>query len=140
MRIFVLYQIKKQMEKITLATLEQATAQQVFDQVAVHLLTQGKKSERYCPQQKTDKCVYKSNEGYSCAAGCLISEDEYIDRMEGKVWAALIDRKIVKTNAHEQLICSLQDIHDDFTPEEWRYELFELASELGLNTSAIANV
>ena len=67
--------------KITLKTLEQATAQEVFDQVAEHMLTQ------YELSMLNDTCVYRGYSGLKCAAGCLIGDDEYNNElMEGFTW------------------------------------------------------
>lgn len=57
--------------QITLSNLHEATAQQVFDQAALHLLTQNRKSK------EDTKCAYRTKEGLRCAAGCFISEEEY---------------------------------------------------------------
>ena len=55
---------------ITLATLEQATAQQVFTQVKNHLLKQNEKS------MINGICAYRGSNGLQCAAGCLMSDEE----------------------------------------------------------------
>lgn len=97
---------------ITLKTLPEATAQQVFDQVKAHLLEQMTKS---ITSQAT--CHYHLND-LRCAAGCLITEDEYKPEMEGNTWKKLVQRKLVPPN-HQELITRLQIIHDDFPPEYW---------------------
>ena len=59
---------------ITLKTLPQATAQEVFDQITQHLLQQGKAAKSV-----TGACRYRieTAEGIlKCAAGCLIADDE----------------------------------------------------------------
>jgi hypothetical protein len=74
---------------ITLKTLKNSTDQEVFDQVANHLLTQNKRSV-----SATDNtlCVYRSPDGLKCAAGCLIADDEYDPRMEGSNWKEMYER------------------------------------------------
>lgn len=115
---------------ITLATLSQATAQEVFDQVAVHLLTQDK-------QSKSNKgCVYRNSKGLRCAAGCLISDDEYLAEMETHDWEFLIDEHLVP-EFHHELIKSLQNIHDAYDPIDWLETLVETAEEYLLNTEAL---
>ena len=62
---------------ITLKTLPQATAQEVFDQVTQHLLKQGKAA-----RSGTGACRYRvetRGEILKCAAGCLIADDEYAE-------------------------------------------------------------
>ena len=67
---------------ITLKTLPQATAQDVFDHVTQHLLKQGKRSV-----SSTGACQYRTEQAegvLKCAAGCLITDDEYNSKFEGE--------------------------------------------------------
>lgn len=120
---------------ITLATLPQATEQQVFDQVATHLLKQNK----HC-YSAAGFCAYRNREGLKCAAGCLIADDEYdveFDSFQGGTWLKLIDAGFVP-GAHAVLISRLQDVHDGRTPEDWRNELVRVAQVYNLNTDVLA--
>ena len=108
---------------ITLATLPQATEQEVFEQVAKHLLTQNKKSFEF------DTCRYRGPNGLKCAAGCLISDEEYIVGFEGTTWAGLFNLP------YSCLIQGLQDIHDNEDVQDWKQSLFNLAVQYNLNTS-----
>ncbi len=110
---------------ITLKTLAQATEQQVFDQVAKHLLTQNKRSIN------NRNCFYRL-ESLKCAAGCLIADDEYNSEFEGKDWSILIMSQLVPQN-HYELIARLQSIHDNHIVEEWKGKLELLAKEYKLN-------
>lgn len=105
---------------VTLATLEQSTAQEVFDHVAKHLLTQKTK----CLTE--GRCVYRNEHGMSCAAGCIIADDEYKESMEGKIWQDLIRHKIVP-EAHNHLIDHLQLAHDLKKPQEWPTQIQAVA-------------
>ena len=105
---------------ITLATLEAATAQEVFDQVAAHLLAQGAKSLR------ENACAMRGQGGRKCAAGCLVSDGEYSRDLEITAWDALCSRGRVPT-AHRELIISLQEVHDRHRVEMWPAKLFEVA-------------
>ena len=58
------------MKTINLSNLAQASTQEVFDFVAIHLLTQNEKSG------DDQVCYYRSPTGLKCAAGCLIADDE----------------------------------------------------------------
>lgn len=120
------------MEKITLATLPQATAQQVFDQVAKHLLTQGRKSI----DREWGMCMYRGDSGAVCAAGCLILDAEYKKEMEEKSWFTLATIGWVPP-AHSSLIDSLQSVHDHSIVEEWLEKLKEVAIQHNLNTDAL---
>lgn len=110
---------------VTLATLEQATAREVFDQVKAHLLSQ----KQTCKGEDA-KCKYHSGD-LRCAAGCLISEEEYKPEFEGNSWSDLV-RYYNKSRAHCELIQKLQDIHDTSPVYLWEKELNELEKELSL--------
>ena len=114
---------------ITLKTLPQATAQEVFDQVTRHLLTQ-----LVPAQNKTESCRYKLEQPervLRCAAGCLIADDEYSRDFEGESWNRLVMRKLVPA-AHKELIESVQKMHDTYPVSEWPERLRQLAAAYDL--------
>ena len=114
---------------ITLKTLPQATEQEVFDQIATHLLTQNKKA-----RNKLDtRCNYKSADGLSCAAGCLIADDEYDESFEANGWCALSSSNEVPRE-HDYLIDNLQTLHDESAVKDWKHDLVEFAKQHNLNT------
>ena len=121
---------------ITLKTLEQATVQEVFDQVAEHLLAQNKQSEGVHNNGLT--CMYRSPDGLKCAAGCLIGDDEYSSEWERRNWGCV--SKACGVTKHIDLISSLQSIHDECEPSEWLVRLKELASSKELNTKVLENI
>lgn len=110
---------------ITLATLEKATARQIFDQVKNHLLTQNEK----CQLVEHGACAYRNKEGLKCAAGCLISDDEYSENFECHNWQALVESRVVPT-AHYKLIKTLQMIHDESNPDRWAEQLHSVEQNL----------
>lgn len=120
---------------ITLATLKDATEQQVFDQVKNHLLKQNVRSTGI------QGCAYRGgwdSQKLMCAAGCLISDEEYAERgsfiMDGSndtSWENHVRRDRVPKE-HFDLIKSLQVIHDSYEVEEWPAQLKELATYHGL--------
>lgn len=112
---------------ITLKTLADASAQDVFNQVAFHLLSQGERAvEEVC-----GACVYLAPDGLRCAAGCLISDEEYDEAMEWNSWIDLVDTELVP-NEHADLIIELQNLHDLENPDDWAGALYELAGKLDL--------
>lgn len=114
------------MTRITLATLPQATAQQVFDQVATHLLTQNAKSENEEGYQ------YHSDSGLMmCAAGCLIAATEWDESLELNDWTSLVLRDRVPEE-HAELISALQHVHDSTGTHAWPDRLAHVAKEHGL--------
>lgn len=118
---------------ITLKTLPEATAQEVFDQVAKHLLTQNETS--YC-DDAVGVCAYRGPDGLKCAAGCLIADDEYNTDWEQQGWTVLVDSRAVPLKHHD-LIRSLQMIHDEYDQDSWREHLTDLADKHKLNTAAL---
>lgn len=127
----------KQPKVITLATLPTATEQEVFDHVAYHLLTQNE------PAMDGKFCVYRTDDGKKCAAGCLIAPLEYDRDWEARAWDTLVDHGKVPCE-HEVLIADLQSQHDKaahLTVDEWRDDLprrlREIAHAYALNTNVI---
>jgi hypothetical protein len=119
------------MKEITLKTLSQTSAQEVFDFVSNHLLRQGVRSTTF-NSRSANNCVYRGDQGRSCAAGCLIGDHEYSDRMEGLSWDDLARSGRVPRH-HIELITELQKVHDLSKPEDWPSVLSKLALSLGLN-------
>jgi len=118
--------------KITLATLPQATAQEVFNQVASHLLNQNRQSLR----EGSNICMYRGDGSLQCAAGCLIGDGEYKEEMEVQPWVTLTALGRVPEE-HEELINELQVLHDNYLPEFWRQELSNVAKKFKLDTSIL---
>lgn len=119
---------------ITLKTLEQATAQEVFDQVAKHMLTQGVRSSGTIIETdgaESKGCKYRGDNGLMCAAGCLIADDEYNPEMENKMWEAMV-RHGFAPPAHKDLIKYLQEVHDTSDAESWRKLLRNIAEMFNL--------
>lgn len=110
---------------ITLKTLEQASAKEVFEQVKMHLLTQNKQSTI-----GHGLCAYRGNDGLKCAAGCLIGDDEYDETMERKSWSYFASKGRVPEK-HVVIITELQEIHDNYPPFVWHDELTKTAIKHG---------
>lgn len=95
---------------ITLATLAQATEQQIFDQVVTHLAKQRKSA--YLEEKG---CAYRGPGGTMCAAGCLIADSEYDPAMDERsvptAWDSLVKKGFAPPH-HEQFILELQRLHD----------------------------
>lgn len=111
---------------ITLKTLPLVSAQQVFDQVVEHLRTQKAKSYR-----EGRSCAYRGDNGAKCAAGCLISEDEYSAKMENETWDYLAKTGVVPAD-HDHLIKELQELHDDVDVIHWEEALKHVATRAKL--------
>ena len=112
---------------VTLATLPAATAQEVFDHVANHLLTQ----DEPCMDDK-NRCKYYFA-GLKCAAGSLIHETEHRPEFDDcpLSWDGMIEKGWVPKD-HAELIMELQIIHDQYKVSDWKKQLAALAKEQGL--------
>lgn len=116
---------------ITINNLERATSQGVFNQVATHLLTQAKRSKR-----GGGGCLYHHPSGLKCAAGCLISEEEYNPLWEDEDWNVLIEDYGLP-RAHDDLIRDLQYLHDNHEVVNWPDSLIDVAREHNLNADVL---
>lgn len=110
--------------------------QAIFEFVIEHLWVQGERSE----DTKTMKgCLYRSGD-FSCAVGCLIPNEFYLDQIEGCSVDHIAQNhrfdSLVWTNNNEViwLLEHLQRFHDTGTPEDFRtpHRINCLATSLGL--------
>lgn len=124
--------------QITLANLAEATPQQVFDQVAAHLLQQNKQSKASLNDKGNPGCAYRGDGGLMCAAGCLIADSEYDPAMDkttpkhGTAWSSLVGIGAVPSTKHDDMIGRLQSLHDIQQPHQWRSALASLAADFDL--------
>lgn len=121
---------------ISLKSLPAATAQEVFDQVARHLLTQNQRAADNTGARGV--CLYR-NGALKCAAGCLISDDEYSAEIESESWSGLIKTNQVP-DAHSVLINRLQATHDWAPINCWRDELLDIATAFNLSTDVFVGL
>ena len=113
------------------------TNQEVFDKVATHLLTQNKKA--ICPID--GRCKYRTSEGLKCAAGIMISDDEYSPEMENRGISNLIAvHKLEKLAPFYKLLHKLQCIHDVAGVADWRNELRMTAQIHNLSAAILDNL
>ena len=115
---------------LTLKTLAKASAQEVFDQVAAHLLKQNAKS---VSQPALGQCLYRGPNGVKCAAGCLIGDDEFNDDLNNYAWTYLVKTGTAPA-CHSTLIQDLQNVHDKHPVSRWPQKLQEVAHKHGLKT------
>lgn len=115
---------------VTLATLATASKQEIFDQVARHLLTQMARSTT------GTTCLYINPEGKRCAAGALLSDKELervqelcINNTGFRSLLAEFDTDIPYPPVDiVDFVTALQDIHDGSAPEHWAEGLIYLAA------------
>jgi hypothetical protein len=118
---------------ITLKGLKRASLQRIFDQAALHLLTQNRQSLSK-KLKGASLCRYRNDDGLKCAVGCFIADDEYHPSMEGQS----SDDITVKFNINfyrKLLLGELQLLHDMHKPHVWPEKLKELAKKHNLKFS-----
>lgn len=112
------------------------TNQEVFDKVAKHLLIQGEKSIGVA-----DKCAYRGENGKKCAIGCLIPDAKYDPSFEGKPLSRDDADEVLRAAGlgwHQRdLGQELQLVHDGEEPENWKGELYAIATKFDLNTDVL---
>lgn len=98
--------------------------QEVFDKVATHLFTQGKRAT-----DSLGACVYRGPNGTSCAVGCLIPDELYHPGIEGGSIVTIRHRPVAQPivaalNFEDpdryKLLEQLQHVHDDQTHNDDR--------------------
>lgn len=106
--------------------------QEIFDIVSKHLLKQGRRSL----SANNSKCVYRSPDGLKCAAGALISDEEYRPEMDSTLdsgWIVNLHlRKVRERVGNATFVAALQEIHDMKPPDRWALYLRDLAKMHGL--------
>jgi uncharacterized LabA/DUF88 family protein len=120
------------------------TAQELYEQIVLHLRKQGKKSTR--PNLGSPDgvlCVYRSNTGLSCAIGCTIPPEEYNPAMENKDVYGLLEYKLLtkdrerEFNKHIALLSAMQRIHDSMAIDKWETNFRIVADEFKLEYPAL---
>lgn len=108
------------------------TRQQVFDKVYKHLIKQAVKSTVTLDVDAGfDTCAYRGRGGTMCAAGCLIDDEFYDKKLEGRVVSSeevsySLNKSGVRTS-DLYLVQVLQYVHDHTTPSDWSEKLYNVA-------------
>lgn len=102
------------------------TLQQMFDKVVTHLRKQGERA------MNGAVCAYRGVGNTQCAVGCLIPDEIYDPKMEGRGVYGLCDdfpavRALLPTVAHQTLALDLQSVHDSFAAQSWESALKRIA-------------
>ncbi len=127
------------------------TDNEIFDTVVKGILKQGK------PSILKGYCKYRGPDNTKCAAGLLISDDDYSSEFEEKAaWCnpeygsykdseLIVQRFFESKGLNARFINRLQIIHDDvamnsnqnYFIEDWKSEMRKLGNELGFNTDLL---
>lgn len=118
------------------------TDQEVFDEVAHHLLTQNEQA-----QDANGHCMYRDEEnGYACAIGCCIPEELYSSNMEEKNVGELLSEhydvmdQIFGREVDIYLLKKLQHVHDDVSICFWHNTLVTIADDFELSKDALKDL
>jgi hypothetical protein len=115
------------------------TAQEIFDKVSNHLLTQNAQS------LDNGSCVYRTEDGKHCAVGCLIPTEFYSERIEGmgvsaiEVMSVLHNSGVLYSSTKHtnevMLLADLQEMHDKTDPSVWPMKLKDIAAAFNLTVN-----
>ena len=106
-------------------------AQDIFDKVCNHLLSQGERS------LGTDGlCRYRGEDGFKCAVGAVIPDRLYLPEFERNNVIRLLkwyaDKLPRWFKTHRKLLLDLQLLHDNTAPCHWKQALLDLGESYGL--------
>lgn len=111
------------------------TAQEIFDKVVTHLLTQRERSV-IMNDDGYVSCAYKNDKGLKCAVGCLIKDEHYTGAIEGFSCEDMNVRdSLFKSGVgpyYLKMLNALQAIHDGCSVSNWEQELKVAASIYGV--------
>ena len=115
-----------------------ALHQEIFDIVAVHLLTQNKRAVAV----NGSSCMYRTETGLKCAIGCLIPDEKYSPAFEGSS-ISLLGAKALLPEKYKDTpliyLISLQRLHDGCPVNRWRTELKNFAEQISLSPAVVLN-
>lgn len=118
------------------------TSQEIFDKVAVHLLTQKERSYRKPISLDVvglaSGCLYRFN-GLKCAVGCLIPDEFYQESIETKTVTDLLDHGFLPevSYQHVKLLQKLQRLHDNDPIGSWKDMLKDCANQYRLSAAIL---
>lgn len=118
--------LKKHRQGIIMSS--KLSAQEIFERVSNHLLTQRKRS-----MDEYESCRYRGPGGLKCAVGCVIPDRCYNEEMEGQSVEFIKLPNSIK--AHRSLLLELQDCHDDFSVKDWASRLRAIGYSFCLDIS-----
>ena len=114
------------------------TDQEIFDRVATHLLSQGRRS-----MGANDSCASRGHDGLQCAVGCLIPDELYRYELEGwsptsGVVGGVLRQALGQVLGwqRQSLLDQLQTVHDVSMLQSWRRGLHGIALSHGLSPLA----
>lgn len=116
------------------------TLQEIFDKAAVHLLTQMKLS--IGNMHGVNSCLYRQDYTAECTCQCgagpFIPNDKYNKDMENTLFSEINKKYNLGYSPRQvSLICDIQNIHDNDSPENWHKLLKDITNKYKLNTDVL---
>jgi len=124
-----------------MSEVNQEEMQTMFNQAYQGIITQGGQSVDDCGE-----CMYRGENGRSCAVGQIITDDEYLDRMDAydhfesaSTGTSVTDLDIdgllpERLIPHVTFLEDMQHIHDNMDDiEDFRFRMQKLATRYDLN-------
>ncbi len=118
------------------------STQEAFTKIVLHLRRQGERS------LDNGACVYRGENGRSCAIGCIIADEHYTEALEGTVlknpdrhgtwqrsgalFRALKASGWDVSNKTLEMLCAMQAIHDAIDVADWESRFTAVAKGYGL--------
>lgn len=109
------------------------TAQEIFDKVATHLLTQNAKAW----DDAASACAYRDEHGRACAVGCMFTDAQAAELIRlglNSSWLLDLPEEITTLfTGHLDLVSALQNVHDGYQVSEWPCRLRRVAEDYHLS-------
>lgn len=105
------------------------TAQQIFNKVSKHLLTQNRRVT------KDGRAQWVAPNGDLCASACLIKPSIRKGKLNDDYWDSnnsIYRDSGVDMDNHFELVCDLTNCHDHNKPSRWPRKLRAIAKDHGL--------
>lgn len=108
-------------------------AQEIFNTVVTHLRTQNAKA-----MNLNNDCQYRSDDGLKCAVGCLISDEDYDEKFEGRTVRDLCQSNMFSLDLESMIVKNidllsiLQRIHDNNPIDQWEEFFSDVAHDFKL--------
>lgn len=113
----------------------EGTNQEIFDKIVKHL------AEQKGPALDMDgECVYRTEDGGSCAVGCLISDKDYTPNLEGQgIISLLVMDAVILKGPNKDMMNCLQATHDLAEDlETLKKSLISIADDYRLNSDSVS--
>lgn len=107
------------------------TNQEAFEKMVLHLRKQGAKAT-VVPGRGLSSCMYRAPNGFRCAVGCLIPDDEYSPDFERASVSCIVGKVPSLDGVSMNLLIAMQHVHDNHEVYAWEAQFSDVAECYGL--------